>query len=64
MRERKRNIINFWFHLLVDYCICPDLGSNPQPWHIDNALTNRVTLPGCKGILKCQWSPGGCGSMD
>ena len=55
----KKNFlfIDFWernidllFHLLVhslvDSCICPDPGLNPQPLHMgDNALTNWATQP-------------------
>ena len=49
MRETKREQdIDLLFHLiihsLVDSCMCPDLGSNPQPWHVGVAL-KPINLP-------------------
>ena len=50
LRERERNTCLFFhllMHSLVDSCMCPDWGSNPQPWCIgDNILTNWATWPG------------------
>ena len=40
-KEKQRNI-DLFFHLfmnsLVDSCMCPDLGLNLQPWHIQTML--------------------------
>ena len=33
--KRQRNIdllFHLFMHLLVDSCMCPDRGLNPQPW--------------------------------
>ena len=47
-RERGRNI-NLLFHLLmhslVDSCVYPDRGSNPQPWH-SRTMLQPTELPG------------------
>ena len=39
-RERERNIdlLFFFVHSLVDSCMCPDGGLNPQSWHIGMTL--------------------------
>ena len=36
MRDRERKIccVHLFMHSLVASCLCPDLGSNLQPWHI------------------------------
>ena len=40
--ERERETPTLLFHLfvcsLVDSCMCPDQGLNPQPWHTGTML--------------------------
>ena len=39
--EKKRNtdlLLHLSMHSLVDSPMCPDWGSNPQPWHIRTTL--------------------------
>ena len=47
-RQRKRerrgvggrgSLFHTLTHLLVDSCLCPEQGSNPQPWHMGK-ITN------------------------
>ena len=46
-REGERNNDLFFHlfttHLLVDSSMCPDRGSNPQPWHVGMML--QLTEP-------------------
>ena len=47
-RERERSIdllFHLFIHSLVDSCMCPDQGSNTQPWHIGTML-KPIELPG------------------
>ena len=37
-REKERSVVALIFHSLVDSCICPDEGSNLQPWIIETKL--------------------------
>ena len=42
-REREREVCcsrsaHLYIHLLVDSCMCPDQGLNPQPWPIGTTL--------------------------
>ena len=40
-RERNRNtdlLFHFFIHWLVGCCLCPDQGSNPQPWRMGTML--------------------------
>ena len=40
--EREGKNIDLVFHpfthSLLDFCICPGQGSNPQPWHVETTL--------------------------
>ena len=39
-RERETELLFHLLiiHLLVDSCVCPDQGLNPQPWHVGMML--------------------------
>ena len=42
-REREREmdlLFHLFMHSLVVSCVCPNWGSNPQPW--DDAITNYL----------------------
>ena len=46
--DRERNIdllFPLFMHSLVDFCTCPDRGSNPQPWCI-GLMLQPSELPG------------------
>ena len=55
-RETERRDIDLMFylfmHLLVDSCMCPDLGSNLQRCVLDNTLPSGATRPGLIYVFK------------
>ena len=51
--QRDVNVLfHLFMHSLADSCVCPDWGSNPQPWCIgDDAPTNWATQAGSDSIF-------------
>ena len=44
-RERKINLLfHSFMHSLVESCMCPDLGLEPQPWRIGKTLSPTELL--------------------
>ena len=56
-RQREKNIDVREKHQLVASCVCPDWGSNLQPFHVSAAQANRATRTAQLQLLLPSWAP-------
>lgn len=58
-RERNIDLLHFLIHSSTDSCMCPEQGSNPQPW-CTGTMLQSAELPGGAG-RRSTWIRGqGC----